>query len=110
MPGYQETATNVINVHIPREFVSKNDAKKFSKRHTFNGLIVKSKSNIRERISLYRDDHELSLRSIGSEMIHSSYDKIIFAKGSNDGGLRLVTILNDFKLFAINSADIQNMR
>ena len=50
---------NVINIKIPREFVRKNDAKKFCRRHTFNGLIVESKSNIWERISLCRDDHEL---------------------------------------------------
>ena len=37
---------NVINIKIPREFVSKNDDKKFGMRHTFKGLIVESKSNI----------------------------------------------------------------
>ena len=56
---------NVINIKIPREFVRKNDAKKFCRRHTFNGLIVESKSNIWERISLCRDDHELCSLWVG---------------------------------------------
>ena len=43
---------NVINIQIPGEFFSKNDAKKFSRRHTFNGLIFESKRYIRKRISL----------------------------------------------------------
>ena len=62
---------NMINIEIPREFVSKNDAKKFCRRHTLNRLIVESKSNIWKRISLCRDDHELCFGEFGSEMIQT---------------------------------------
>ena len=50
--GLRGFFANVINTQIPGEFFSKNDAKKFSRRNTFNGLIFKSKRNIRKRISL----------------------------------------------------------
>ena len=69
--GFTGLLANVINIKIPREFVRKNDAKKFCRRHTFNGLIVESKSNIWERISLCSDDHELGFRGISSEMIQT---------------------------------------
>ena len=62
---------NVINVEIPRVFARENDAMKFCRRHTFNGLIVESKSNIGGKISLSRDDHELGFRGIGGEMIQT---------------------------------------
>ena len=62
---------NVINIKMPREFGRKNDAQEFCRRHTFNGLIVESKSNIWERISLCKDDHELGFRGIGSGMIQT---------------------------------------
>ena len=63
--------TDVINIQIPRELVGKNNAKEFCRRNTFNRLIVESKSNIREGINLGRDDHELGLRGIGSELIQA---------------------------------------
>ena len=44
--GLMGLFANMINIKIPREFVRKNDAKKFCRRHTFNGLIVESKINI----------------------------------------------------------------
>ena len=43
---------NVVDMEIPREFVSKNDAEKFRTTHTFNGLIVESQINIWEWIAL----------------------------------------------------------
>ena len=69
--GLTGLLANAINIKIPRECVRKNEAKKFCRRHTLNGLIVESKSNIWERISLCRDDHEPGFRGISSEMIQT---------------------------------------
>ena len=41
--GLMGLFANVINMLIPKECVSKNDAKIFSRRHTFNTIVSSSK-------------------------------------------------------------------